>query len=117
DDSTPLTSGAAIAELLAISSASAVASLGSRMGYFPGAPAGGGSGVVPGFVDGLDSVCFSGCTSETVHSIAGRFSIGVAAPPFSKPLHSTFEILPSPVVNDAWPRAVKVNFVRYSNTP
>ena len=59
----------------------------------------------------------SGWTSVTLHSIAGRFSIGVAAPPFSKPLQSTFETLPSPVVNDAVPRAVNVNFERYSNTP
>src|SRR5688500_14865500 len=120
-ESRPLISADAV--LLAKSNTSAAASLRKRIDYFAGVvgagfgAAGGGSGVVPGFVDGLVSAGFSGCTSETLHSIAGRFSIGVAAPPFSKPLHSTLEILPSTVVNDALPRAVNVNLVRYSNTP
>lgn len=59
----------------------------------------------------------SGWTCVILHSIAGRFSSGVVGPPFSRPLQSTLEILPSPARNAWLPRAVNVNFERYSNTP
>src|SRR4051794_35581262 len=59
----------------------------------------------------------SGWSWTTLHSIAARFSSGVVGPPFSKPLQSTLEILPSPARNTWLPLAVNVYFERYSNTP
>src|SRR5262245_49423483 len=100
--------------------ASQVRTMEVAMGHFPGCPEGTGCVVDDGAGPGLgavDSGGFSGCTCVTLHSIAARFSSGVVGPPFSKPLQSTLAILPSPEMNAWLPRAVKVYFDRYSNTP